>query len=48
MRSLHLACSLVGAHLQADGRAVHGGQGLGLMVVQVSPGAVCVHARLAS
>lgn len=45
--SFYLAGPLVGAHLQTDGRVVHGGKDVSLVVVKVPPGAVCVHARLA-
>lgn len=42
----YLARSLVGAHLQADGALVHGGQDLSFGVVEVPPGAVRIHPRL--
>lgn len=45
--SFYLAGPLVGAHLQTDGRVVHGGQDVSLGIVEVPPGAVCIHARLA-
>lgn len=43
----HLAGTLVCTHLGADGRAVHGGQGVALGVTEVLPCAVCGHAQLA-
>lgn len=42
----YLARPLVGAHLQADGGLVHGGLNLNFGIVEVSPGAVRIHARL--
>lgn len=43
----HLAGTLVGAHLETDGRVVHGGQDVVLGVVQMPSCAVGRHARLA-
>ena len=43
----HLAGTLVCAHLEADGRVVHGGQDMVFGVVQMPSGAVSCHARLA-
>lgn len=42
----YLARPLVGAHLQADGGLVHGGLNLNFGVIEVSPGAVRIHAHL--
>lgn len=39
----YLARPLVGAHLQTDGGLVHRGLNLSFGVVQVPPGAVCIH-----
>ena len=43
----HLAGSLVGAHLQADGGLVQGLIGAQLGVIEVAPGAISRHALLA-
>lgn len=43
----YLARPLVGPHLQADGGVVHGWLDLNFGVIQVPPGAVCVHSCLA-
>lgn len=40
----HLAGTLVGAHLQADGRVVHGWQDMVLGVVQMPSCAIRSHA----
>ena len=43
----HLAVTLVGAHLEADGQVVPGGQDMVFGVVQMPSGAGSGHARLA-
>lgn len=43
----HLAGTLVGAHLEADGAVVHGRQDVVLRVVEMPSGAIGSHAGLA-
>lgn len=44
---IHLASTLVGSHLQPNSWAVHGWENIGLGVIQMPPGPISIHARLA-